>query len=397
MKLLIISQRYYPESFRITSIAEELVKRGHDVTVLTGLPNYPKGYIYPEYKNKKNRHQNIDGVKIIRAKEIGRRKGIFFRFLNYWSFSFFASRLIKKMDGDYDVVIANELSPIMSCKPAIAYKKIFGTKIMMYEMDLWPHSLTAGGIKQNSFIYRHYEKVSSRIYSHFDSIFVSTMEHIEAIKRLKNCQNLMIKYLPQYAEDIFCKNGFSFVAPYHFSFAGNIGKVQSINTILESANLLRNDDVVFDIFGDGSELQNVKNLAEQMKLNNIVFHGSIPLNQMPDYYRQSFAMIVTLNNLPFCQMTLPGKVQSYMASGKPIISCASGATNRVIKEADCGLTSESCDFVGLANNIKAMINHIDLYSYYSENAHSYSLKYFSKEKFIDCIESECLLLKKRER
>lgn len=88
MKLLIISQRYYPESFRITSIAEELVKRGHDVTVLTGLPNYPKGYIYPAYKNKKNRHQNISGVKIIRANEIGRRKGIFFRFLNYWSFSF---------------------------------------------------------------------------------------------------------------------------------------------------------------------------------------------------------------------------------------------------------------------------------------------------------------------
>ena len=119
MKILIISQHYWPENFRITDIAEALVSLEHQVTVLTGLPNYPEGYIFDEYKKGKNRIQEHNGVKIIRAKEIGRRNNILFRFLNYWSFPHYANKLIKKLDKDFDVVLVNGLSPIMSAKPAI--------------------------------------------------------------------------------------------------------------------------------------------------------------------------------------------------------------------------------------------------------------------------------------
>ena len=138
----------------------------------------------------------------------------------------------------------------------------------------------------------------------------------------------------------------------------------------------------------------MKVLAEGMKLTNVIFHGSVPLHQMPIFYQKSLAMIVTLDDLPFCHMTLPGKVQSYMASGKPIISCASGATNRLIIEANCGLTSESCDFVGLAKNIKALAYHPEQCVLYSKNASQYSNEHFSKKVFIDRLENECFSLKR---
>ena len=131
MKLLIISQRYWPENFRITDIAETLVTLGHDVTVLTGLPNYPKGYIFDGYKNGENRVQEHNGVKIIRANEIDRRNNIVFRFLNYYSFPFYANKIVKKLDKDFDVVLINELSPIMGAEPGLLYKKLHGTRVVM--------------------------------------------------------------------------------------------------------------------------------------------------------------------------------------------------------------------------------------------------------------------------
>ena len=203
MKILVISQHYWPENFRITDIAETLVKEGNDVTVLTGLPNYPKGYVLDEYKRGKNRIQEHNGVHIIRAKEIGRRNNIFFRFLNYWSYQHYAKKLVNKLDKDFDVVLINELSPIMSANPGLKYAKKYNKKVVMYEMDLWPESLLAGGITHKSLIYKHYKKVSAKIYSKCDKILVSTKEHIEYIKALPNCSELDIEYLPQYAESIF--------------------------------------------------------------------------------------------------------------------------------------------------------------------------------------------------
>lgn len=152
MKILIVSQHYWPENFRITDIAESLVSNGHQVTVLCGLPNYPKGYIFGGYKHGKNRTQEHNGVRIIRAKEIARRKGILFRFLNYYSFPYHANKLIRKLDKDFDVVLVNELSPIMSAVPGIKYAKKHNKPLIMYEMDLWPESLLAGGIKKG-FVY----------------------------------------------------------------------------------------------------------------------------------------------------------------------------------------------------------------------------------------------------
>lgn len=243
MKILLISQYYWPENSRVTDIAESLYESGNDVTVLTGLPNYPQGYIYEGYRKGGNRIQVHNGVRIIRAKLIERRHDTLHRLLNYYSFPYYASKLVKKFPGDFDVVLAMEESPIMLVKPAIAYAKKYKKPLIMYEMDLWPESLLAGGITNKSFIYKHYKKVSAKIYSQCDKIIVSTKEHIPYIKDLPGCKDLDIEYLAQYADTIFEESDFSNEdnGIIDLMFAGNIGKAQSVDTIIRAAALLKND------------------------------------------------------------------------------------------------------------------------------------------------------------
>lgn len=354
MKILIVSQRYWPENFRITDIAETLVQQGHEVTVLTGLPNYPEGVVYPEYRNGKNREQVHNGVKIVRAKEIGRRHNILFRFLNYYSFPFFANRLIKKLDKDFDVVLINELSPIMAARPGILYAKKNKVRCVMYEMDLWPHSLLAGGVSEKSLLYKHYKKVSAKIYSACDEILVSTKEHIEEIHKLPGCEKLSIHYLPQYAESIFEESSIPTIdnGVIDLMFAGNIGLAQSCETIIEAARMLKDDPrFVFHFVGDGTDLPRIKKLAEDYQLSNVVFHGRQPLEKMPELYALADVMLVTLEDKPYARMTIPGKVQSYMACGKPIIGCVSGATAEMIEETGTGICVSAGDYKALAKVI----------------------------------------------
>ena len=351
MKILVVSQGYWPENFRITSIAEYLVSLGHEITVLTGLPNYPEGKIYSGYKSKENRVQDKNGVRIVRAKTIGRRHGIFFRLLNYWSFSHYASKLIKKLDNDFDVVLINELSPIMSSIPGLKYAKKHNKKVVMYEMDLWPESLLAGGFSYNSFVYKHYKKIASRIYSNCDRILVSTKEHIDYIKNLPNCRNLKIGYLPQCADPVFEKNDFETIKNDYVDlvFAGNVGFSQSLETVIKAANLVRYDKrFKFHIVGNGSNLNNVVKLANRLKLENVVFHDNQDIQGMIGLYKIADAMLVTLENKSYANMTIPGKVQSYMAAGKPIIGAISGSCNSFIKENGVGFVCDAEDYEGLA-------------------------------------------------
>ena len=357
MKILLITQYYWPENSRVTDIAESLQKENNEVTVLTGLPNYPQGYIYEGYRKGGNRIQEHNGVHIIRAKLIERRHDTLHRLLNYYSFPHYASKLAKKLPGDFDVVLAMEESPIMLVKPAIAYAKKYKKPLIMYEMDLWPESLLAGGITKNSFIYKHYKKVSTKIYSQFDKIVVSTKEHIPYIKDFPGCKDLDIEYLAQYADTIFEECDFSNEdnGVVDLMFAGNIGKAQSVDTIIRAAALLKDDPKFkFHIVGSGSELDNVKKLAAELKTDNVVFYGQRPLEEMPRLYKIADAMLVSLEDKPYANMTIPGKVQSYMAVGKPVIGTINGSCANFIKNYDIGYVCPSGDSEALANLIKSL-------------------------------------------
>lgn len=354
MNILVVSQHYYPENFRITDICETLVKNGHQVTVICGYPNYPEGKSYPEYKgrNKKNHKKEIiNGVNVERCFEIPRGNNAIKLFMNYYSVCLSMKKRAKKIKGNFDLVFVNETSPVMVGWAGIAYAKKHKVPCLLYCYDLWPASLAAGGIKEGSFVYNHYYKVSNKIYKSCDLVMCTSKKFIEYFTTNQILDENHLYYLPQYCEDLFSNDNITNENKneYNYVFAGNVGKVQSVETIIKAANLIKDDtSIKIHIVGDGSNLNNCKQMVEEYKLSNVLFHGKHPIEEMPKFYSMADAMLVTLSNNKIISNTLPGKVQSYMCFGKPIIASIDGETQEILKEAKCGLYTNSEDYEGLA-------------------------------------------------
>ena len=383
MKILVVCQYYYPEPFRVNDICEEMVKRGHDVTVVTGEPNYPEGQIYKGYEEHARADEVINGVKVHRCPIMPRKTGTLYRLLNYFSYPHEAKKYIKKLNG-FDVVFVNQLSPVMMAEPAIAYKKKHGIPVVMYCLDLWPESLVAGGVNRGSAIYKIFHWISKRIYRSIDHILVTSRMFRGYLEDQFGVEDGKIEYLPQYAEGLFEK------LPYKtpgsvidLVFAGNIGEVQSVETIVKAAGKLKDQPVHFHIVGNGTDLVRLKGLARD--LDNITFYGRRPLQEMPEFYAKADAMLVTLKNDPILSLTLPGKVQSYMAVGKPIIGAIDGETAKIIKTSECGYCGSADDADELVKNIKLFMESQEK-EQMGLNARTLYETYFARDKFMDKLE-----------
>lgn len=398
MKILVVCQYYYPEPFRITDICEVLVQRGYDVTVLTGLPNYPEGKVLDEYRHGNKRNETINGVKVLRAFEIGRGKSHLKLFLNYLSFSVAASFNAFFLKEIYDVVFVNQLSPVMMCVPAIIYKKKHKKRLLLYCLDLWPDSLAVGGVKEGSLIYKLFLYISKHIYKSADKIAVTSSMFKDYFKNTLNISSDNIEHIPQYAEDLFLTNELKKTNDikknkmFDFVFAGNVGEFQAVETIICAANELRGqENIIFHIIGDGSKLEECKQLASNFGLSNMVFYGRKPVKEMPGFYEIADAMLITLINNKTVSYTLPGKVQSYMAAGKPVIGSINGETSRVIEESGCGLCCAAEDYKGLADLILQFCNS-DKKEQMAANAQKYYFENYSKERFIAGLEDALINL-----
>ncbi|MCM3722110.1 glycosyltransferase family 4 protein [Solibacillus isronensis] len=388
MKILVVCQYYYPEPFRISDICETLVEKGHDVTVLTGLPNYPEGQVLDDYRYGRKRNEMLNGVKVIRSFEIGRGNSKLRLFLNYLSFAVSGSMRAFFMDEKYDVVLVNQLSPVLMGIPAIVYKRKHKKKILLYCLDLWPDSLAAGGIKESSVVYKFFKKLSKWVYSSADSIAVTSSMFKEYFRDTLKVSKKEIHHIPQYAEDLFTE---SIEVPkndkFNFVFAGNIGDMQSVETIVKAANELRNHtNIIIHIVGDGSKLEECKLLSKQMKLDNIIYYGRKPVSEMPYYYGLADAMLITLKNNKAISYTLPGKMQSYMAACKPIIGAINGEASHVIREANCGLCCAAEDYKELANLLIDFCNS-DKKDEMAKCSYDYYISNYSKERFISLLEN----------
>ncbi len=385
MKILVVCQHYDPEPFRIGDICRALQARGHQVTVVTGQPNYPEGEIYPGYEKKNRRHEVLDGVEVHRCFTMPRKSGVLHRFLNYYSFMFSSCRFVKKLPGDYDAVLVNQLSPVMMARAGIVYGRKYRKKITMYCLDLWPESLIAGGIGRGSVIYKYFHRVSKKIYTKMDKILVTSREFAGYLNQQFGIRQEKIHYLPQYAEDLFgTLPEVTREEGMHLTFAGNIGEVQSVETILQAAKKLREREITFHIVGGGSDLGRLQKLASDWQLENVIFHGRRPVSEMPGFYAKADAMLVTLSKDPVLSLTLPGKVQSCMAAGKPIISAVDGETARVIAQAQCGYCGPAEDADTLAENILrfAAADKVKM----GQNARKFYETQFDKQGFIETLE-----------
>lgn len=388
MKILVVCQHYWPEPYPLPDVCEELVQRGHQVQVITDVPNYPLGQIYPGYQDRKKRNQIHNGVKIHRTFTIGRRNNIIFRFLNYFSFAFSSLFYALRLKEDFDVVFTNQTSPVMMSGGALAYGKKHHKEVVLYCMDLWPASLAAGGIKKGSFIYRIFEWISKWIYRGADRILISSESFRGYLEHEFQIPTEKIHYHPQYA-DVVCEGVLQVEKDtVDLMFAGNIGAAQSIPTILQAAKILANrKELRWHIVGDGSELSHCQQLANEMELENVIFHGRKDYDEMPKYFAMADAMLLTLFADPFISLTLPGKAQAYMAAGKPIIGAANGEIPIVIEKSSCGFCAKAEDAHGLAKAVLRFLEVSDK-AQLGSNARDYYERHFSRQEFMDKLENE---------
>jgi glycosyltransferase involved in cell wall biosynthesis len=390
MKILVVSQYYYPEQFRITDICETLVSLGHEVVVLTGLPNYPQGKIYPGYTWPKRRYEVISGVKVIRVPIIGRGNNFIRLAMNYVSFLLTATIKTLFLKKDFDIVFVYQLSPITMAIPALLYKKLTGKKVLLYCLDIWPESIAAAGLGQSSYIYKFLLAISRKIYKNVDRILVSSYSFIKYFKDIIGIELKPINYLPQHAEEQYyldlkhATKEKGDKGTVNLLFAGNIGEMQSVETIIRAAAELREiDQLKWHIVGDGSARLKCEELVKRLDLEDkVIFYGHRPVSEMPQFFSMASALLVTLKNNEFISYTLPGKVQSYMAAGKPIIGAINGEARRVIEESGCGLCCDAEDYKALANIVRQFISIPEKHKEFALNSRKYYEENFTKDIFI---------------
>lgn len=393
LHILATCQYGWPEPYPSLYPMEEMAKRGHYVHAITGTPNYPMGEIFEGYEKNKIIEEVHEGVHITHVPIIPRKHNVINRFLNYHSYPSSANKEIEKLSGDYDVVFANQSSPVMMVEPAIRYAKKWNKKVVMYCMDLWPASLEVGGIKKTSPIYKFYYDLSKKIYTNVDKILVTSRMFQNYFIEEFGISEDRIEYLPQYAISEFDnipdqpeKNTTDFV------FAGNVGAAQNLYVVLKAAKSVQQEEIsdngkkiFFHIIGDGQELDNLKKYAQNNGIQNVIFHGRKPAEEMPGYYAFADAMIVTLTDNPLVSLTLPAKVQSYMAAGKPILASANGEIANVIRESGAGFCSGANEDWGFVDIVRLFLNSDDRNDL-GKKAKKYYDNNFSREKVMNKLE-----------
>ncbi|WP_049546276.1 glycosyltransferase family 4 protein [Vibrio nigripulchritudo] len=371
MKILVVSQYFWPEQFLINELVDSLSSDGHDIEVLTAEPNYPSGKIYKEYINNESKYSQFGDIKVHRCKIIPRGNSKIGLIGNYFSFMLSSTYYVKKnfRESHFDIILFFQLSPVFSGLPAIVCKKQLGIPLATWVQDLWPESLTATGQVKNHFVIENIRKFVKYLYKNSDSIYIQSewfRKKIESEVELKSFGK--IKYLPNWSNKCFEESKIIEVDFYSkiddvfdFVFAGNIGEAQDLDNIIKAAslvNLERKFRIV--IIGDGKAKKRAEILASDMNLSDKVkFISKKDIKYMPAVFNKADALLVSLRDEAIFNMTIPSKVQAYLASGKPILASLSGAGAEIISESHCGIISPPGDSKALSIAMQQMMNLTD--------------------------------------
>ncbi|MEC4273868.1 glycosyltransferase family 4 protein [Adlercreutzia sp. R25] len=397
MKILMVCQRYWPEHFQVTEVCEELASRGHEVTALVGLPNYPTGVIPAEYLDGKNRLQVRNSVKIIRCEEVPRSRGVLGLAKNYISYVVSACSKVKELTPDYDLVFSYQLSPVLMAVPAVSASKKMRLPLVLYCADIWPDAVRAMLPKPLSFLMPLLRRMSARIYRSCSAIAVNSSEYIHGFSEMFGIGEDRLVYIPQYADDEYLINDFNKNTndKVRFAMIGNIGKLQHMQTLMQAIRKLGNrGDYEVHIVGTGSALDYCKEFIQANGLSSTVFfHGRRPYEEMPDYYKMADACLLTLHvpDAPWISATLPSRLQGYMAAGKPVIAAIDGSAKEVIEDSGCGLAVPATDSSALADVMQLFIEDKTRFEKCGYNGRVYFKKHFMKQRHMDNIEE--LLIK----
>lgn len=401
MKILITCQYYWPDNFLINEISTELVKRGHKVTVLTGLPDYSTTKIPKKYKWGKNRKENYESVDIIRVPIIARHHGFIFRIINYMSYFINSSIYARTHKFDYDVVFSYQTAPVFMVNPAKIIKKKFNIPMFLYVLDIWPDQMKIWHVKEKNPIFKLVLRYCKKAYGSGDIVGITSKPFEKYLVDVCDVNRDKILYLPQHSKKMNIKNHKIKNEKTNFIFAGNIGQQQNMKCLFDAIyNMKTKKEFVFNIYGNGTSFEESKKYVDSLKLNDkVIFHGRVSKEELDDIYPKMDAFVLTLcseKDIGYVANTVPAKLQGYMSAGKPIFASIDGGANEIIKESKCGAVANADDYKNFAKILDDFVNNPKKYEKCGDNAIDYFNKNFEKELVIDKLEKILMDLSKKE-
>ena len=394
-RILIISQHFWPENFRISDIAKGFVENDIEVDVLCGIPNYPNGIVPEGYGLFSNKHQVYEGVNVYRCWEITRKGNSNLRiFLNYISYPFFAAfKALGFLGRKYDAVFCYETSPVYMIFPAIVYSKLKKVPLTTYVLDLWPENLYSVLKIKNRFLRGIVKSTSDWHYRKCDKLIAMSDPLRDKLTEVTGKSAEKITTIPQYCESFYEKDVYDeklaeeLGSGFKIVYAGNISPAQNLEVAVEAARLIREkgvNDIRFIIVGDGMSRKDIETAVSRNSLEDMfVFTGSKPVTDMPKYHTLADCLLAPLAVSDDIGLTVPAKITSYLAGGRPIVTCMDGEGSAEVERARAGLTAAGGDAAKLAENILAIYSMSrEERKKMGENARRYHLEYHQREKVL---------------
>ncbi|MBQ4536031.1 MAG: glycosyltransferase family 4 protein [Lachnospiraceae bacterium] len=393
--ILVISQYFYPEEFRINDICKEWIKKGYEITVVTGIPNYPKGKFYKGYGYFNKRKEEYEGIHVVRLPIIPRGKNAIMLMLNYMSFvtAGFCWKVFTGVKADK--VFIFEVSPMTQALVGVWYAKKKKVPCYIYVQDLWPENVEVVTGIHNRTILGAIDKMVDYIYKNCTQIFATSPSFVKRIEERKVAWdvqgNSKVKYWPQYAEDFYKPVERTEIADipdddrFKIIFTGNIGYAQGLGILPQTAQILKEKGVkcTFVIVGDGRYREELeKEIIRKDVQDMFLLTGRKLPEEVPAYLGACDVAFLSFEKSELWQMTIPAKLQSYMACGMPVLAVAGGETRRVIEEAQCGIVCGYEQYSEIVNAITSMQANKEERIKMSQNAITYNANNFRKSALL---------------
>ena len=361
-RILVVTQHFWPENFRINDMVEGFLQDGLEVDVLCGLPNYPKGEWFDGYSAQGPWEEHYGTAQVFRAKEWPRQGNTSVNiFLNYVSWPLYAWRALDRLPGGYDAVFCFNTSPVLMCWPAIRYAKKHKIPFTNYVLDLWPENLYSVLPVKNSLLRRIAQGVSDHLYRKADRLIAMSGPLQQRLCQRTGKPETAVAAIPQYCEDFYAvpqpdeELAARFAGRFNLVFTGTFTPAQSLDMVLRAvldARAAGAENLHLLLVGDGMSRESLQDLARELNAGDAVtFYGSVPAQEVPRFTTLADALLISLSDSPDLGLTVPGKLASYMAAGKPVIASMNGAGAEAVRESGGGLVSPACDQQALAENL----------------------------------------------
>jgi len=391
-KILIVTEYFYPEEFKINEVAIAWKQKGYEVDILTQNPTYPLGKIFDGFQNRWYSKDSYNGVNIYRVKAVtGYKEILFKKLLKYFTFMILGSLVVLKIGKRYDHVLGFDVGALTGMVPAIVLQKFYKKPVTLWIQDIWPDSVYAYGFKKTKLLEFFLNGFVKFVYKNTSNFAISAKGFENKIKPYLS-EAKEIKYVPNWADE-FDKSlepfEFSINKKLHFTFAGNIGKMQNLDNIILAFGSLSVDfqqKVQLNIVGDGSYVEFLQNLVLTHSIENVVFWGRQPRKDMHKYFLASDFLIVSLIDKPIFTLTVPSKMQTYIAAHKPILAIIKGEAAQIVEENNLGYTANPNDIDEIRNIFKKAINsNKDETMQFTQSCEYLTNTIFNKEKIIDSL------------